>query len=60
MYTGSELESPNENVSSSGPTSNSTSPWNFGPVTWISPPVETEIVISPIQTSIVAPAEMCA
>ncbi len=45
---------------STGPTENVARPWNFGPATMILAPIEIEIVISPIQTSIVTPAEMLA
>src|SRR5262249_55703447 len=53
-------ESPNSTVRLTGPTSNSARAWNLGPETEIFAPRETEIVISPIQTSMVTPAEILA
>jgi len=58
MYCGSLPESPKASVRETGPMSNSTSPWNFGPCTWICAPMLIEIVMVANHRSIVMPAEM--
>ena len=52
--------SPNSTARSTGPTEKVAMPWNFGPSTMTLAPIEIEIVISPIQTSIVTPARIDA
>ena len=51
---------PNSTFRPTGPTSKRAMPWNSGPVTSIFALMLTEIVISPIQTSIVTPAAIRA
>ena len=57
---GSCVASPNSTSRSTGPTENRATPWNCGPSTMMLAPSDTEIVISPIHTSMVTPALICA